>query len=232
MNQTKTSSVQVGQFTALDRIAEQSKLAIEKAKGDFEAAGATAMAMQALREGISQEVLVTLKGLQNTGLGFRTDNAAGYDNETVRDAFVEATLRGVKPVGNEFNIIQRRCYITKEGYQGKLGRLQGFTDLKEDYGVPRSMENGAIIHCKATWKMNGHPDSQEADIPVKVNAGMGADAILGKAQRKFLKRVFERATGKREPEDDGDVIEVRGAVVTKVETAPNFGNADKGTLNV
>lgn len=58
---------------------------------------------------------------------------------------------------------------------------------------------------KATWLLHGKPDSLEVCIPVRVNSGMGADAILGKATRKILGRIHARITGSNQMiDDDGD----------------------------
>ena len=61
--------------------------------------------------------------------------------------------------------------------------------------------------CKASWKLNGTPDVMEAEIPVRINAGMGSDAILGKAERKMRARIYNRITGTEFPEGEvGDVV--------------------------
>jgi hypothetical protein len=221
------------QFQALDAIAENASLALETAQG-FIRAHTMATAIQDLKVNI-EPMMDAFMPLQNTSLGFKTDNAAGYDRDTVRDALIEATLRGVQPVGNQFNIIQKRCYITREGYQHRLRTMKGLSDLKVDMGVPEMKTTGATVACSATWTYKDKADGKKAEIPVRVNSGMGADAVLGKAERKFLKRIFEQITGCPEADDaveEGGVDRVvKPANVTAVET-PNFGNVEKGTLNV
>jgi hypothetical protein len=221
------------QFQALDAIAETANLALAAAQG-FKRAYTMAVAIQDLKTAIDP-MMDAIMPLQNTSLGFKTDNPAGYDKETVRDALIEATLRGVQPVGNQFNIIQKRCYITREGYQYKHQKMKGLSDLKVEMGVPEMKTTGATVACSATWNYNGKPDGKKAEIPVRVNSGMGADAVLGKAERKFLKRIFEQITGCPEADDateeGGADRVVKPANVTAVET-PNFGNVEKGTLNV
>lgn len=235
MNNTKNlpaRSPQIEQFKKLDLVAAEAREIMASATGDFEVAGATAIALQMIRDSIPEPVAAALLNLQNTPLGFLTDNKAGYPADTVRDCYIEATLRGVRPAGNEFNIISGRCYITQAGYQGKLDRLKGFTDFDTSYGVPLSKDGGAIIRCKGTWKMNGVPDSKEAEIPVRLNSGQGADAARGKAKRKFLKMVFEKATGKREADDDVDLDNMKPARAEVVREKPNFGTPKQDGLAV
>jgi hypothetical protein len=207
METTNKTAVQISKPNALDEIATRAIAGIANASGKFDKALVMADAMNDLRAALIPKMDTFMK-LQNTPLGFKTDRteAPFYSKEVVCDALIEATIRGVEPVGNQFNIIASRCYITKEGYEYKLKGLQGFTDFKHEIGVPQSVGNGegAIVECTATWKYNGTPDSKTSKIPVRVNKGMGVDATIGKATRKFFKRVYEQVTGATE-EDDAEI---------------------------
>lgn len=225
------------QFEKLDAIALRANTQLAETTAPFLKARAMATAIQDLQAHL-EPMMTAFMPLQNTALGFKTDNQAGYPVDTVRDCVIEATLRGVHVVGNHFNIISGRCYVTREGYEHKLRNYRGFTEFKPNYGVPKmhASGEGAIVECEATWSLNGKPDAMKAEIPVRVNKGMGTDAILGKATRKFLKRVFERLTGCAEVEsvaDEDAAFANAKPVSATVDTAkPNFGNAKEGTLNV
>jgi hypothetical protein len=223
-----TQLAKITPFQKLDTIANQALVVTNQARGGFEAAFYTAQTMNELRASISSEMIKEVfVPLQNSALGFRTDNAAGYPVEVVKDCIIEAALRGVRPVGNQFNIISGRCYITKEGYEYKLKNLQGLANLKTDYSVPKMLNGGAVVDCKATWTYQGKEDSKTAEIPIRVNNGMGVDAILGKAARKFLKRVWEQITGCNEPDGDVEDAEpIKPAKVTEVRSTPNFGTKE------
>lgn len=156
---------------------------------------ALARGLQRLRELITPEMMKDVMALQNTSLGFRTDQQGGYDQSIVKDCVIEALLRGVPLAGNCFNIISKRAYITKEGVTWQLRKVEGLTDLRISLGVPRNAAGGALVDCEATWKMNGAADTLKATIPIRVNQGMGADAILGKAERKLRYRVYLQITG-------------------------------------
>jgi hypothetical protein len=115
----------------------------------------------------------------------------------------------LSPVGNEWNILAGRFYATKNGIGRKLKELAGFTDFKPSFQVPRmSGEKGAIVTASASWKMNGVPDKIEREFAVKVNSGMGSDAIIGKATRKARAWLYGYLTGSEIP--DGDIEDVVG----------------------
>jgi hypothetical protein len=224
------------QLQTLDEVAQQALVVSAAARGGLEAACVIGAAMAQLKDELTDETVSKLFiPLQNSQLGFRTDNPAGYPVATVKECVIEAALRGIRPVGNQFNIIQSRCYITKEGYEYKLKNLDGLTGLKVDLGVPKihASGEGAIVECKATWNYKGTADAKTSEIPVRMNKGMGADAVLGKAQRKFLKRIFEQITGCAEPDGDVDDAIAAAKPAQATETPkPNFGNATQQTINV
>jgi hypothetical protein len=203
----------------LDAIASQAALAFLSPTQNV------AMALQ-LAEGIEQmrelfdtpEIKQRIVSLQDSRLGFRTDRdpkirnrKTGQPNEpypwdVVRECALEALLRGVTLCGNQFNIIATGSYITKEGYLWKLSKVPGFADFKPMIGVPQAKAGGAIVHCEATWTLNGKAGNLAVDIAAKGDDYTGVDGYVGKAERKFFKRVYEIVSG-RVGEPDGDVDE-------------------------
>jgi hypothetical protein len=181
---------------ALDELAARYSLQSLDASSRFERALLLAEGMQALRKAVAP-LVPRILSLQGSPLGFLTDKDkdGGYPAEVVQECLIEATLRGVYPVGNEFNIIARRCYITLNGYRRLVGDVAGLTDLKLIPDVPKAFTGGAIVPVKASWKMHGRPDSLERNIPVRLNAGMGADGAIGKATRKMLASIYAQVTG-------------------------------------
>jgi acetylornithine deacetylase/succinyl-diaminopimelate desuccinylase-like protein len=189
---------------------EIQSLDIASMTSGFEKAIVTAQAFDSLRSALDDKTMASIMKLQGSSLGFRTDKDGdkGYPVAVVRDCLIEAVLRGVQPVGNHFNIIAGRCYITKEGFAYLLKKLPGFSDFRTMYGIPKSLTGGAIVACEASWKFNGIPDRLECEIPIKVNAGMGSDAILGKAARKLMARVYAQVTGSEMTDGDASEAEV------------------------
>lgn len=163
-----------------------------------------------LAQGVQQaralvlQVVPHVKHLAGTPLGFLTDKdkAGGYPESVLAECLTEAVLRGVSWVGNEFNIISGRCYITKDGYQHLVREIDGLTDLVLIPGVPKGSEGGAVVPYKATWKLHGKPMTLERQIPVRLNNGMGADGAIGKATRKMLASIYFTCTGSEQSASD------------------------------
>jgi hypothetical protein len=176
-----------------------------------------AESMVIMRQNFTGDVLARVKSLVDTPLGFMTDRATSdkpYPDTTIRDCVIEAMLRGAQPIGNEFNIIGGRCYPTKAFFERQLRQFPGLTELRISEGVPQNSGSGALVPMRATWKLHGQPDElacvddpQAGDtrIAVRVNSGMGVDAILGKAKRKLLKRIFDRLTGSEWVDSEEDL---------------------------
>lgn len=199
-------------------------------EGSFERAIVVAEAMAELREAITEPMLARFRSLSNSRLGFLTDkdpskwdkranNGKGgytepYSDEVLKECMIEATLRGLLPVGNQFNIIAGNVYTTKEGYKAQLKKLKGLQDFAPIIGTPRQVQghDEFFVRCKATAIYQGKEvkfgETEDDKIEIAVVGGAFAtvDSVKGKAERKFLKIVFERLTGIETP--DGDITEV------------------------
>lgn len=160
-----------------------------------------------LRDLLTSDVMAEIMRLQGSPIGFRTDKdtTGGYPEAIVKECIIETLIRGLYPVGNEFNIIASRFYCTKEGLSRLVREFPTLTDLELDIGVPAMKNGGAVVSCAAKWKLGGKPCELTCDIPVRVNQGMIIDAIIGKTERKLLNRVYKRVTGSEM--SDGDAAE-------------------------
>lgn len=176
-----------------------------------------------------------LMPLSGSTLGFLTDLDSKpaqdrYGIQVVRDCAIEAMIRGFNVVGNEFNIISGRFYGTKNGYSRLVAEFKGLTELVLQPGVPELKgDRGALVPFIASWRLHGKPmsieckagaDGLDTRIPVKVNSGMGPDAILGKAERKMLFRIYQRVNGSAYGATDGEVGE-GDSILTTGEPAPS-----------
>lgn len=193
---------------------------------------ATAEAMARLRELMTEPLMKSLMRLMNSPLGFKTDrdsqDKSKYTPEQVRDPMIEGMIRGFRPVGNEINIIAGNFYATKQGMERVVREYPGLTDLRLVPGVPHASQDGALVTYQASWKLNGQDDAIEClaataagtpdtRLAVRVNKGMGIDAILGKAKAKMLKRIYERLTGSVQFVEDDAIAETSGPL-----TSPPF----------
>ena len=175
----------------------------------FEKAYTLASAVQQLKEILTPEYMKPIMQLQGNKLGFKTDKDkdGGYTEAIVKNCLIEAVLFGLQPCGNQFNIIAGNMYATKEGVGYLLSKVEGLSyDIVAE--LPRVKEQSSAVVMKITWTMQGFTQTKSIDIPIKVNAYMGADAIIGKATRKARKWLYDTITGSEVPEGDAIDIEV------------------------
>lgn len=214
-------------ITALDNAVKSGAIS---AVGDgFARTFATANAIHTLRALLTPDVMKNIMELQNSPLGFMTDRKdAPYSVAVVSDCIIEATLNGVSPFGNEFNIISSRCYITKNGMKHKLRDVPGLSYTITP-GIPRMAGDGAIVAMSIEWTLNGKSDKKEINFAIRVNKGMGADAIIGKATRKASAWLFEAVTGTtiNEGEADDAIPTTVTPVTSPIESAPVSEPADE-----
>lgn len=235
-------SVEKSASTAIEKATNEITKALEtcsvehiKALPTMQKAIMLAQGVQAMRAALTDEVVNRLfMPLQGTRLGFRTDKDTGdgYPITVVRECLIEAMIRGFQPVGNEFNIIAGNAYFTKEGFERKLSELEGLTDLAFHPGVPVLKDGGALVPYRVTYCYNGVAGEVKRDlvqaedksvsdqrIPVKVNNGMGADGIMGKAKRKLMAQLYDKLTGSKMSTPEGDVVDTVGETVSEEATA-------------
>lgn len=167
--------------------------------------------MVRLRELLTADVMKAVMVLQGSQLGFLTDRDknGGYPVTQVKDVWIEATLMGARPIGNEFNIISGKAYLTLPNFKRKVRELPDLTDLSLTMGLKGdAVKVGTIdVPYKATWKLKGVGMQVEGTFPVRVNQGMGADAVLGKTHRKVLNLIWQKVTGSTHTLPEGDVTD-------------------------
>jgi len=210
--------------------------------GNIIAALQVAESMESLRRLFDEPgIKGRITALQDSAIGFRTDKDPKQKNrktgeynqpypyDVVKDCAIEAGLRGLQLVGNQWNIISGRTYCTKEGFEFLIKGLKHVTDFKVNLGVPANKPGGVIIECEGLWNNDGKPQSLKSSIPVKSDDYSSADQLLGKATRKFLKRCYEMMTGNVMPEgeagEDGQIEAAQGRVLIP-HKAPKFTPPD------
>jgi hypothetical protein len=225
MSGTLSIRVKDEDLARVEAIASECSLSALSTAGHFMRAFRMAAGIRALRDAITNDMLKELMELQGSKLGFRTDKdrEGGYKPDVVKDCAIEATLRGAYWIGNEFNIIANSCYLTKEYFIRVLREFPGLTDLRLSFAAPvmRDAEKKAWVACSASWKLHGVADHIEKRaykiegteqmlderIVVRLNAGMGEDAVLGKAERKLRAAIYSRITGTAVLEGEADDAE-------------------------
>ena len=203
----------------------RAEVAASAAESDMTRAIVMARGMNMLRQRIKGDVLKEICQLAGSPLGFLTDRdqddkKGPYPEHVIRDAAVEALISGARLIGNEFNVIAGKCYLTKAYFARQLASLVDELEIIE--GVPETHKHGALVPVIAKWKQGGRSQRIECvkdgetdhRIPVRVNAGMGVDAILGKAHRKIYARIYRQVTGSDwgDTETDEPLGQVSGEV--------------------
>lgn len=185
----------------------------------------TARGVLAIRRALTQKIMdEVVMPLMNSELGFKCDKE-DYSRDVVREVVIVALLRGFLLTDNEFNIIAGRFYGAQAGYYRKLIEIEGLTDLEVIPGIPVVNQGSAtipmVLKCKIDgkpWSLNNSKGEPGRVFPIRVNSGMGADAIIGKAKRKAFKAAFEEITQTQITEaDDGE----DAAPALSVPTPPN-----------
>jgi hypothetical protein len=208
-------------LVALENLATECAQLATKEVTPFRRTFLMAAGMAKLRSLITREMMHDVMCLQGSSLGFRTDkdDKGGYDVETVKEVAIEATLRGLRLVGNEINIIANRCYAAKDGLKRLVREWTGLTNLRLRPGIPSTREGYTIVPIVATWKIHGVEQVEDCTgdnaIPIRVNREQIVDAIIGKAIRKMYARIYDRLTGQPngliEAEDEAIEVESHAA---------------------
>ena len=203
---------------SLDNLALEAQQALS-CKGSFEKAINMGIAMNRLRDALTPPIMESIMKLKGSQLGFRTDECAAtqykegvtYGVDAVRECLIVATCMGLSPVGNQWNILAGRTYVTKEGMTYLLKNLDGLTNLKMVYhpaeikesstsGISKSgkeyqkIEREGLVRVDMSWEFKGVPDSETLEFCIRVNNGMSQDAIIGKAERKAKAWLYSHLT--------------------------------------
>lgn len=212
--------------TAVQEVASKLNNSVLSVIGDkslvmFEKAYLIARATIELKQLLTGEYMEPIMALQGSKLGFKTDrdDKTGYSIEVVKNCLIEAVLTGLAPHGNQFNIIAGNMYPTKEGFGSLLSQIKGLT-YKIIPGLPRinAEKTGAAVNVKIKWTYAGVSQEEDIDLAIKMNAFMGTDAVIGKAERKARAWLFKTINGTEI--SDGDATEVTHEVISsRVEKA-------------
>jgi hypothetical protein len=211
--QTKALVTLEDKAKRLDKVASKFSNSLSFDASPFETAITLSQGIAALRALLDDDIMTEIMRLAGSPLGFMTDRK--YQAGETRDAIIEASLRGFRVCGNEFNIIAGKFYGAKAGLHRKVISYPGLTDFKETFGIPKmSGDKGAIVVTKATWKLNGIKDALEREFAIRVNSQMGVDAIIGKGQRKLYAAVLNQLSGVITPDGDVDGDDNNGSTKT------------------
>ena len=217
-------------IVAMDKLAAEYALIRPEEAKQFSTSIKQANGIILLKNALTPEIMKPIMALQGSSLGFRTDKDkdGGYPEPVVQECVIEATMRGLPILGNQFNIISARCYITKEGFGTLLAKIPGLRYMITP-GIPKMTSSGAEAPVHVEWKYNGESNSKDLTFPIRVNSGMGADAINGKATRKARAWLYMQVTGMEV--NDGEVGE-EGSFNAPIEATKQGRFAKKAPIDV
>jgi len=162
-----------------------------------------------------------------------------YNKNECLDCLVVALIQGAQPSGNQFNILVGNCYITQKGMEAAVLRFPGLSDWDHEIGTaPEKHGDVMMVKAWAKWKLNGVQQGisyggkviegvpPRPAIPVRQNAGMGIEGVLGKAKRKLFARVLEKLTGQAPLTIDeqgmaDEPLTIEGATVEGAKSLPD-----------
>lgn len=173
-----------------------------------------ANAMYLLDNVLSDEVVRTyFLPLMNTRAGFLTDRNPAkakrgqqpptpYSIPEVRACLKDAILKGLLPIGNQFNIIAGSVYITREGYTALLSKM----GVKHRI-IPSQMpdKQGCAVYSVRIEAATAQGERISYTNEVTLKRGQyDSDALLqGKAYARSVKSLWTYVSGL----DSGDVVE-------------------------
>lgn len=198
----------------------------------FQKAFVMSSAIDIIKEQLSDEYMKPIMALQGSSLGFKTDmdtikkqvnnkwiteKGPGYPMEIVRECLIDATFRGLEVTGNQFNIIGGVMYSTREGFGALLDKMHGlkknftYTSINQPLG-----QKVAYVKVRIDWQFDGdNPLKQEIEFPIKSNEYTSYDALIGKAERKAKRWLYNTIKGT--DISDGDVNDIPHVDITNKE---------------
>jgi hypothetical protein len=236
MSTALTARISTEEIATINAAAADCRTALQQAAGK-ELAGCliAAEAMERLRSCLTTTVMQSVAALQGSTMGFKTDKdgKGGYKAEELRDFTLEAAVRGFRLIGNECNVISGRFYGCKAGFERLVKNFPGLANFVDAYDIMEVVNGNAKVQAIATFTLDGVPqrlarqkENSESGvfdnrISVRVNAGMGPDAIEGKAKRKFWAWIYDRLMSVDSDTPEGEVGDADGDAPRK-EMIPMF----------
>ncbi|KZE77516.1 hypothetical protein AV926_14180 [Myroides marinus] len=221
------STLPQNQLAAAEAINTQVLAVLSDKSQNFTNAFAMANAITIIRNVLTPEVMQPILSLAGSKLGFRTDRdkpSKGqmpnpYPLEIVKDCLIDATLLGLNPTGNQFNIIAGNMYVTKEGFTYLLKKIKNmqYSIIYDDVTYSQNRST-AIVTCTLNYKLNDQkPIEQLLKFTVKAGNYATDDSCIGKAERKAKCWLYNHIEGT--DLTDGDAEDISYTEVSSTRTS-------------
>ena len=217
----------------------------------FQKAYVMSSAIDIIKAQLTDEYMKPIMALQGSSLGFKTDQDTikekvngkwvtkkgdGYPMEIVKECIIDAIFLGLEVTGNQFNIIGGNFYPTREGFGFLLDKMQGLKKNFEYKNIQQPAgQKVAYVTVNITWQMDGDvAKKQTIEFPIKSNEYTSYDALIGKAERKAKRWLFNTIKGT--DISDGDVNDIPHVEVVepddKLKKLQELFDAKKESLGV
>lgn len=199
---TIAPTVSLEALEKLELLAGECQKIQERALSALQRTFTVANAMRQLTELITDEMMVDIMALHSSPSGFKTDKdqeGTTYDVKTVKRCMIEATLRGLRMVDNEVNIIKGNMYAAQAGMKRLVEEWPGMDYVRIDVKAPIPRDGYDLVPCVAKYSLEGEEKTLrflgDSAIPVRRNKDQIIDATIGKAKRKLYARIYDTLTG-------------------------------------
>jgi len=235
-------------FEAIDDAAKQYLQTLDVDTSSMVQTIRRATAIDTIKRSLTDQIIKSIAvPLMDNPMGFMTDRKTEqtpYPITVIRDCLCQVMLHGARIDGNEFNIIKGSPMLVQNYWKRQVRELP-ITDLAVEFGSVEAKGNEAFVECLARWNdADGKPQeiSRRANVKhagtewdrrivVPMNRAMGRDAVIGKAERRIYKEIYERATGRRiQGMDEDDVINADSKPLEPAEEPEDFG-ANSGVVD-
>lgn len=189
----------------------------------FQKAFVMSSAIDVIKSQLTDEYMKPIMALQGSSLGFKTDQDTikekvggkwvtkkgdGYPMEIVKECLIEGVFLGLEATGNQFNIIGGNMYPTREGFGALLDKMP---NLKKNFEYKNIQQPAgqkvAYVTVNITWQIDGETAKKQIiEFPIKSNEYTSYDALIGKAERKAKRWLFNTIKGT--DISDGDVNDI------------------------
>jgi len=222
---------QENKFLSVSKVIDSQILSVLSSNvNGFQKAFVMSSAIDIIKAQLTDEYMKPIMDLQGTNLGFKTDQDTikekvsnkwvtkkgdGYPLEIVRECLIEAIFLGLEVTGNQFNIIGGNMYPTREGFGAALDKIKGLKKNFEYKNIQQPTgQKVAYVTVHITWQMDGDTaKKQTIEFPIKSNEYTSYDALIGKAERKAKRWLFNTVKGT--DVSDGDVADIPHTVVNE-----------------
>ena len=200
MTQALTTNDKLRRLDSVATSRELNQMIYGRSKASIVEQVALGRMISEVRELLTPDVMKEIASLQGTAIGFRTDRekSGGYKDEELKEAVLEAVIRGFRCVDNEFNVIVGRFYAALNGLERKVREYPGLRNLNVTCGVPvtnKTKPDVAEVPVIASYELDGeiiqHRWEADRSLLVRRTQGLIGAALAGKATRQALLRIWK-----------------------------------------